>query len=243
MAITQQDIRDIIVNLIGGILVAGLIYFISWLKKLIRTRRLKKLFGESIILDEYYMVYGEMKPHEPKKPVYEVEGLQSKYWTPSVVSATTMKAIGIISQTISRFRKPYISIEADKQLKNKFAISYCAIGGNNNLTHRILNSKHNRFFKFEKGGLVYSISEDKHYSLYDNKDLGFIIKIMPDFLDSHVYIAVAGLGVWGTIGAAWYLSYKWKDIVRFAKSNEFGILVETEFGSYEKTKLISQFKA
>lgn len=241
MIITHQDIRDIIVNLIGGMLVAGLIYFVSWLRKKIKARKFKKLFGESITFGEYYLVYGEMKPISSEKEYYKVEGLQSKYWTPSIVSANTMKAISIISQKISRFRKPYILIEADRQLNKRFAVSYCAVGGNNSLTHRVLNNKQNRFFKFDKD-CIYSIYEDKHYSLNEGKDLGFIIKILPEFHDKHVYIAVAGLGVWGSIGAAWYLFHYWKKIVKFAKSNEFGILVETEIGSYENTRILRQVK-
>jgi len=33
------------------------------------------------------------------------------------------------------------------------------------------------------------------------------------------------LGEWGTSGAAWYLSYKWKEIYKYAKQNTFSIIV------------------
>jgi len=37
-----------------------------------------------------------------------------------------------------------------------------------------------------------------------------------------VWIAVAGLGEWGTSGAAWFLSKNWKKIKKWQIANLFG---------------------
>jgi hypothetical protein len=36
------------------------------------------------------------------------------------------------------------------------------------------------------------------------------LKIIPKSFPNRVWIAVAGLGEWGTSGAAWFLSKNWK---------------------------------
>ena len=59
-------------------------------------------------------------------------------------------------------------------------------------------------------------------------DYGLILKIKPKQFPDRTWFTCAGLGEWGTSGAAWYLAKKWKDIHNFAENSAFAIIVRVK---------------
>ncbi len=58
------------------------------------------------------------------------------------------------------------------------------------------------------------------------------------FRGSFVFVC-AGLGDWGTSGAAWYLAANWNDL-RSRYGESFGIVVEVDIGSDESARPVSR---
>lgn len=83
-------------------------------------------------------------------------------------------------------------------------------------------------------------------------DYGFITRITSAQFPDRVFIACVGIGEWGTSGAAWYLSNKWKDILTnntswfnpfyLGKGKDFACLIEIKRYYDNSAKLIAHFK-
>jgi hypothetical protein len=56
-------------------------------------------------------------------------------------------------------------------------------------------------------------------------DYGLILKIHPRQFPMRTWITCAGIGEWGTSGAAWYLGNKWKEIQEYFGDEQFAIIV------------------
>ena len=70
-----------------------------------------------------------------------------------------------------------------------------------------------------------------------------ILKIHPSQFSNRTWLVCAGLGEWGTSGAAWYLAYKWREIYRFAKSEHFSIIVRVRPGQDESAEPVINAKS
>ncbi|MCG2700521.1 hypothetical protein L6274_05745 [Candidatus Parcubacteria bacterium] len=212
----------------------SIFFFIPKLVKWYKERNLKKIFG-SDFPNKFLIIYGEMTTctsWQLRKP-----GTSGSFNVSSLVSATAMKSIMYI---LSFFKKvPQIS--SDENNKEKLDISYCSIGGLNNLkTRDILESKENIFYNFDLGtkSNIFNKQTQKKFFIDGKYDYGFIIKIIPKSFPNRVCIAVAGLGEWGTSGSAWFLSNKWKTILKLVKNKPFGVLLKVRGGQDESAEIV-----
>jgi hypothetical protein len=73
-------------------------------------------------------------------------------------------------------------------------------------------------------------------------DYALIVKIHPPKKPERTWLCCAGVGEWGTSGAAWYLAGKWKEIHKWAKSKPFAIITETKSNSDDSTIPIHKFR-
>ena len=69
-----------------------------------------------------------------------------------------------------------------------------------------------------------------------------ILKIHPTQFSNRTWILCAGIGEWGTSGAAWYLAYKWKEIYRYAKSSPFALVIKVKRNQDEFSEPIFKLK-
>jgi hypothetical protein len=72
------------------------------------------------------------------------------------------------------------------------------------------------------------------------RDYGLIVKLPNTRYPGHSLIVCAGLGEWGTSGAAFYLSQNWRRLSREHPNRAFGIVVEVIPGSDESAREISE---
>ena len=57
-------------------------------------------------------------------------------------------------------------------------------------------------------------------------------------MQNRTWIAVAGLGEWGTSGAAWFLARNWKEVEKIYKQKPFGLIIKVRAGKDESAQLV-----
>ena len=67
-------------------------------------------------------------------------------------------------------------------------------------------------------------------------DHGVILKINPVNQPGRTWICCAGLGEWGTSGAAWYLSRRWRDLHSRLGAKPFAMIVRIRPGQDESAE-------
>jgi hypothetical protein len=105
----------------------------------------------------------------------------------------------------------------------------------------VLNSVGNQLVRFKDGRFVTVSGRTILDPSSDPKiDYGMILKAHPPNLSDRNWIACGGYDEWGTSGAAWYLSRKWRDIRKLFRKKPFVIFVQVERGRDESATPIIQ---
>lgn len=238
---------DILINIIGGIVVAILAAAYIRLRKKYYKYNFKKILGKDAE-DNFNIVHGSMKlkpvfneKGEPMKWPYYKNGVSGSFGNiSSVVSLAGAKSTKYVSETFAKVLGTSPKLISDVEVREKLDISFCSIGGNNNLkTRDVLDSDQNTFFEFdllEGSANIFSKKDsDKKFSIDNKHDYGFIIKIIPKSFPNRVWICIAGLGEYGTSGAAWFFMKNWK---KLPKNKPFGFIIKTKFGQDESAELV-----
>ncbi|MBX2947511.1 MAG: hypothetical protein KF725_16905 [Cyclobacteriaceae bacterium] len=240
----MKDLHDILINLVGGVLVAALDRLIIYINKTFKAYRFKKIFGQQI--ESFHIVYGTMilKPEYTSKDKFP-------YLKPSTnglfnmtrpVSFAETRGAKYLSESFSKLVGQSTRLTSDEEIKEKVDITYCSLGGLNNLkTVDILNSKENIFLGFDltaPGSIINKKNKSNIYTIDGVYDYGLIIKINNRLFPTRTQICVAGLGEWGTSGASWFLANKWKDLLKVAGDKEFGAIIKVKGGVDESAELM-----
>jgi len=241
---------DIVFNIIGGIVVAVLIEVWIRVRKSFKGKKFRHIFGFNF-KDPFYLTYGifELGPYkildingkEVKFPFLKREIPEKIGNLTSLVSDSHNRSLNYIVESFGRYSRMKPSLIADTKLTDKHDISYCSIGGRNNLkTKEIEQSRENKFFKFNlKENAIVGIKDSNLKFVNDGHyDYGFIIKIIPESLPNRSWIAIAGLGEWGTSGAAWFLARNWRIIEKKFGKNPFGLVIKVKGQSDELAQLV-----
>ncbi len=218
----------------------------KWAKNKFHAWNFKKVFGKDAS-SEFYIVYGQMKHREcfeknasPMEWPYYKPGAQGLFRVSSVVSSTVPKSIKFISEAFNKSGGLTPKLAFDIEVKNRLDISFCSIGGLNNLkTVEVLKNEENVFYDFKEssGDLVIVVKDDsqREFLIEPNYDYALIIKIIPESFPNRAWIIIAGLGEWGTTGAVWFLSNKWKKV---PKNKSFGMIVKVRAGQDESAEVV-----
>lgn len=235
---------NIIFNWLVGL---GLDRIYFHLKRLYYRNNFKKVFGEDSI-NNFYLVYGEMEIRPDvynagiQWPLFKPESPGHLFRVSSVISSTTPRSMKYLFEAFKNNTGSVPKLVSDREIVNKLETSFISIGGLNNLkTCSVLESDENNFFIFENfpsgrsPGIVSKKDKNIRFCITDDYDVGFIIKIIPKSFPQKTWIAVAGLGEWGTTGAAWFLSKNWK---KLPQNNSFGLIIKTKFYQDESAELL-----
>lgn len=247
----SNGIEQITFNVIGGAFVALLGWGYSKFKEKYINYTFKQIFGKDAG-NNLAITYGKMA----LLPCFDEHGKQRKmpyrnkspnivFNVSSVVSFSHTKSIYYLSELFGRIVKTSPRLVSDEEIEEKLDISFCSIGGLNNLkTRDLLRSDENTFYDFgetESGMAI--ISKRDPTSMFGNDvahDFGFIIKVTPKNFPNRVWIAVAGLGEWGTTGAMWFLVKNWK---KMPKGRSFGMVVKVRGGQDESAEVMETLVA
>jgi hypothetical protein len=158
-----------------------------------------------------------------------------------------MRTAKYIAESFGKHIQVFPRLIPDEEIKERLDISFCAVGGQNNLkTHDILEDENNTFFRFDwASNPAISVigNSDLKYTHDGTYDYGYIIKITPKLFENRTWIGVAGLGEWGTSGAAWYLARNWKKIEKIYRNHAFGLIVKVKVGKDESAQPIYKSKS
>ena len=240
----STDIHDLLINLLGGFLVAVLDRLIIFLNKTFKSYRFKQIFGNDS--EDFKIVYGKMilKPEysaQDKFP-YLKPNTAGQFSISNPVSFAETRAAKYLSESYSKSVEKSPLLISDDEIREKVDISYCSMGGyNNHKTIDILQSVQNEFLEFNldaPGSIVVKKDTQKVYTVDGIHDYAVIIKIKNRLFPNRTQICVAGLGEWGTSGGSWFLANKWKEIRKIVGNKNFGAVIKVRGGSDESAELI-----
>lgn len=263
--INAQLIFNLLNELIAAFIVFTLGYCMSNIPKSIRKYQLSTFLGRSIFQNRFKIVYGIIRRNTEQyspdcekaqtyhKSFYNGNTIRMEgYFT--IISDRTLQAYSYIIKELARYTES-VEIISDEFSNIDLNNSYLSLGGSisNELTYFILNQESNKFFKFtgfmnkpKNEWRVETLDENpdkRSFKRSYSKDYGIILKIKNTRFKNHHFMVCAGLGSWGTSGAAWYLANYWKDLYKEFKSNEFGIIVEVSVGNDTSARRIYPEKA
>lgn len=243
----NQDFKSLLINLLGGVLVILLDRLYLFLRKKLKAMRFKKIFGKDIY-ENYSIVYGKMRLKTPydnsgkvmQFPYEKFNGASFRISEP--VSFTETKSAKYISDSISKNTKSSATIISDEEIASKIDMSYCSLGGYNNLkTIDVLNDDNNFYVDIDISNgakIISKFNNSDSYSIDGTYDYAVIIKLKNKNFPQRTQICVAGLGESGTSGASWLLANKWKEILKKAGSKDFGCIVKVKFGKDESAEIV-----
>lgn len=237
-----ENLQNIFFNIVGGILVAIIIWFYQKSREISIGYKFKKLFGDKI--DNYSVIYGELVLEDEITSIYpfpfKKDKNNIKIKSTKLIAFADARAANYILTEFNNRLTIKANLKTDIQFSHTPNISCCSIGGySNDISSVILNSESNKYLelKFEiSRSWIKNKSEVGKTHLFNSKhDLCAIIKIIDN---NNVKICIAGLGEWGTSGGAWYLANKWKELLKIVKENEFGAIVKVEHFRDDSAELL-----
>lgn len=238
-----DDIKNIGFNILGGIAVIGLERLIEYIRRKYRFYKIKRLFGQDVdndfklvygqfVLNNVYDANGTILTHPFTKP-----GTSNTHSILDPVSFSDTKGAKYISSLIAKETGNYSELFSDQEIGNNPDLSYCSTGGySNTKSLDILKSPKNSFFDFyvpnnAVPGIVDVETSETTINTDPDYDLGIIIKINNQYFPERTQICVAGLNIWGTSGAAWFLANKWREIYKTVGNKEFGLILKVKKNS------------
>jgi len=240
----NNDIRDLGINLLGGVLVAFLDRVIIFLNNKFIGYRYKQIFGNDTI--EFNIVYGKMvlKPRYSNSDRYPYlkPNTGGEFRISSPVSFAETRAAKYLSESFSKALKKSPRLISDDEIWERIDISYCSLGGYNNLkTIQIIESTQNEFLELNLNQPCSIINKRCRHIFYstDNiHDYALIIKIKNKLFPNRTQICVAGLAEWGTSGGSWFLANKWQELRKKVGYRNFGAVIRVRVGADESAELI-----
>jgi hypothetical protein len=257
--VINQSLKQIPFNVLGGI-VAGVItlvivaigkkVFFLW-----NRRKFRQVFGEDILKGTgFHLVYaqfalttvmdehGNVLTHPYIKPGEEISGVGFSIDRP--VSSCEVRAAKYLAEIIGAESKNAPVLSSDYELKGRLDISFVSFGGprSNYKTRDAIGNNGNQLIIFDNVSFQSKRSRKPVLQPEQGFDYGLILKIHPTRFPERIWLVCAGLGEWGTSGAAWYLSHKWREIYDYAKQKSFAIIVRVRPNQDESAEPIIKVK-
>jgi hypothetical protein len=163
-----------------------------------------------------------------------------------ILGVNVIRVVSYISAAISKFATKSIKVVTDDKIINNWNGTFFCFGSSdsNIKTFDIENLQSQLFysFGFSPNGIRCFNIDGRSFSITNN-DCGIVLKMKNPYHDDHYLFICAGIGEWGTSGAAYYLFYRWKKIYKEYKGNEFCKVVEVGAGSDESAREIFSIPA
>ena len=213
-------------NIIGGVIASFIFWFlcsgVPWIRKKLRGRKFKKVFGSSHMVDDFPLVCGKLYCPQGFVFTKPKAGPNVQFKVSTMISNTDIVAYDYLKKAFVKEVRVNVKACLDEDLTHP--LSYCSFGCLNNLmTLKVLNDAKNRFYNFQNGFL--NKRTQKSFCCNGTADYGVIIKVS-DELTKSVQICVAGLGESGTTGSAYFLANRWQELERKFGDKDFGCIIE-----------------
>jgi hypothetical protein len=232
----DPDLKSILFNVLGGFIVSALTVAAVTARTRLSQYSLKRLLGLSL-KDPPRITYGQFAspalsdqsgkqlvhifPKPPRKGTPSKTGSMS-FSISHPVSECEVRATTYLSTLLGSFTKSAI-LTSDTDASAILDADFLTVGwiGGNYKSADIINSDSNFFLSFTADRFNWKSGADMPYTCGPDADHGVILRVTPDEFPDRAWIICAGLGEWGTSGAAWFLSRKWKDILKRIEKSDF----------------------
>jgi hypothetical protein len=241
---TREDIElAVLINVATGTLffVLGLL----WPKiRLLNKPLVRWFFGKGAFSEDFGIVHGSIvdsrvlsgKGGEARFVKYFHDGRQIAIVGPwgNIVGDSELRASSYLISALDRYRDSPVAVIDDRSAFSKLNSSSIALGSpsTNELSDWATKQNENVFLEFgqDNGGAFIKAKSSgdlfRGFEHRDGKDLGIVLKIPNSRFKGHYFFLCAGLGDWGTSGAAWYLAHKWRRLPWSRRG--FGVVVEVD---------------
>ena len=249
----KDGLKDICLNVLGGFLAAGLTGLLVYIRRRLRHRALRQVFGDDIInAIRSHIVHAEfiLRPdiqRNERWPYQKPAGRPPEFSIENPVSGSEARSASYLISTLSKESGRFPSFVPDTQVEGLLDISFITFGGpDSNLKTTDANRNQGNtlvFFDQPNDRMVRVGTTVPLFTREHGFDYGLILKVRPTQFPQRVWIVCAGFGEWGTSGAAWYLSANWKRIHARWKSFQFAIIVKVRPTQDESAEPIFQIGA
>lgn len=246
---------QIILNVIGGAITVGLIEIGKLIVTKYKRSKFKDIFGRDLFrsngmqivyaqlaLPPTQNINGGINTHPYVKPGEERSGISFSIERP--VSSCELRAAKYLSEIIGKEANKSPLLSSDFELHGRLNISFISLGGqaSNHKSRDVLTNDCNKFLNFGSNTFITTTSQRAVLINQQGFDYGLILKIHPSQFPERTWLVCAGLGEWGSSGAAWYLAYKWREIHKFGKNKPFAIVVKVRTGQDESAEPVIKIK-
>ena len=241
--LAADGVLSVVYNVVGGIIVAGGTLGISRLYRRCLYRRFRQVFGHDVAKDVCLKYPGHEISKDivlRKRPTRVRRGTKNTTNLTDATSESSMRAVAYLAASYGVNANAAPRIEADDTKDDVMDLSFASVGGaNNERSNDVLMNPNNVFFGFEGDYIVEKESSRRLAGpgIMYQYDYGLILKIHPHHNPRRTWICCAGIGSWGSSGAAWYLANRWQVIWRTVKDRSFGCITKTTWGSDDSTVL------
>jgi hypothetical protein len=232
-------------NVIGGIL-AGLAFSAwSYLRGRVRNRRFKAVFGPGVTRAEFALIYEELALRSPSDthPYFKPDGDPTFGFSIShPVPVCTVRALNYVAGAIGQHARSTPAVTSDIESKSLLDLDFVCFGGpgSNHKTLDCMSNAANTLAVFDQSSnsFVHKQTNSPLVKFEKGFDYGLILKIRPTQFPNRVWISCAGLGEWGTSGAAWFVANKWNEIRSIAGDQQFAVVIRVRPGQDESAEMM-----
>ncbi|MCK4827833.1 hypothetical protein KA005_69535 [bacterium] len=258
---------NVIGSVIGGIIVAILTLLFPYLRSSIRHWRFRRIFGSDVDgRGEFRIIYAKLslpelfdqngeKTVRPYIKQPRRSGSRSgRFSIENPVSGSEFRGASYIVSSFGSILKGQPDLTSDIDADPHVNLSFVSLGGpfSNWKTNDAFDNTSNQFLRMTTDDFVSAKSGNLVLDRESSFDYGLILRIRPEQFSERVWIVCAGIGEWGTSGAAWFLSNKWKEILKatrpwydprgLLKGADFATIVQVKPGQDEFAKMVRHFK-
>ena len=249
-----QIVWNFSINVVAGLFIFLVGFFWQRIPKTWREFRMRQFWGKDLFGMGFAVCHGTLQVDRsagailtsPFIKIYR-NGSVIRISGPSenVMGDSEIRSVAYLVRELSSARKSAIKIQPDNKAFTHLNRSIVALGSgaSNEVTRLVLNEPNNSFLDFGQEGNDVFIQDKGTGKKYFGfrppvlKDYGIIIKL-PNLRRRGSFLFIcAGLGDWGTSGAAWYLASHWNDL-RSKFREAFGVVVEVDIGSDESARIV-----
>lgn len=243
---------NILLNVLANVLwfVAGWLSLVVW--RFVQRLRLCGFWGVAVVDADFAIVHGSVldtRLLDADPPQFRFfkrfpDGRTIQLAGPNaeILGAVEIRASAYLMSAVSAYRKNPVSVMPDSTAHSSINRTVVALGSpsSNAMSEFIMREPSNGFAQFSAAGLVVGISPNER-KVFEGfmppvpKDYGLILKLPNERFPEHVFFVCAGLGEWGTSGAAWYLAHNWH---RLPGSTAFCAVVEVDIGLDDSARVV-----
>jgi len=236
-------------NVLGGILAGLVVLLLSWIWANARSKmsawQFKEIFGWAP--DGYALIYAHLEladldPADPYRYVKPGGRPDGRFSVSQPVAISEVRAADYLVSSLGRFLEVAPKLRSDLDTQADLDLDFISLGGpgSNLKTADCQENATNNLAVFDRDAGRF-LRRDAQVLVAPDPDFdyGLILKVHPAQFPHRVWLVCAGLGEWGTSGAAWFLANKWDVIRKQVGERPFALVVRVRPGQDQSAEIVS----